>query len=82
MIIMRVIKEYMSLSVTLNLQKRDHVFAQSLCHLSLDKTMSKMTSELCFNTLIFMSKRMSNVCGMETAMRVVTVSIDVLVLVS
>lgn len=47
MITRRVIKEYLSLSVILSLQKRDHVFVLSLCHLSLDKTMNKMTPELC-----------------------------------
>lgn len=58
MISMRVIKEYLPLRVTQSLQIRDHVFTQSLCHLSLDKTMSKMTPEVCaLNTSIFMSKR-------------------------
>lgn len=47
MITMRVIKEYLSLSVTLSLQKRDRVSVLSLCHLSLVKTVSKMTAELC-----------------------------------
>lgn len=67
---MRVIKETLSLRVTLSLQNRDYVFAYSLWHLSLDMTMSKIT----LNTSIFMSKRrMTVVNAMEAAVRVVTV---------
>lgn len=79
---MRDSKADLSLRVALSLQKRDHAFASSLCHLSLDKTRSKMTPELCvLNTSIFMSKRrMTGVSAMEMAVRRVTQSVDIPVL--
>lgn len=79
---MRDSKADLSLRVALSLQKRAHAFAPSLCHLSLGKTMNKMTPALCvLNTSIFRSKgRMTGVRAMETAVRRVTRSVDIPVL--